>query len=70
MQPGDSRHQVINDSRLRVGELHRFTNGGGVPYCAIYYEGREYVSAELSREADMVNYWIKTYEPKILAEEG
>ena len=57
-QPGDSVHEIITDVQLAGGaELHRFTNGGGVPYSAIYLNGVELKSNERTREQFMIDDW-------------
>lgn len=54
--PGDSEHDVYTDDLLkRYGaELHRFTNGGGQPYSAIYRNGVEEMSDPRERETEML----------------
>ena len=54
----DTPHEVVKDVALAAGaELHRFINGGGDPYSAIYYNGEEAWSCERGREDVMVREW-------------
>lgn len=52
----DSSHEVYtNDLFKRYGaELHRFCNGGGQPYSAIYRGDFEEMSCERDHEDDMI----------------
>ena len=58
---GDSTHEVVEEIELEHhGELHRFANGEGVPYSAIYQYGIERLNCERSREAGMIDCWNKS----------
>lgn len=54
---GDSEHEVIADVKVDGGELHRFLNGGGVEYSAIYVNGVERASETREREGELVEWW-------------
>lgn len=55
---GDSKHEIVGDVLLAYGaKLHRFVNGSGVDYSAIYQGDFESWSHERNREADMVKAW-------------
>lgn len=52
---GDSKHEIID---LECGaELHRFLNGAGEPYSAIYVGSFEKYSCEREREDGMLNFF-------------
>lgn len=54
----DSVHEIIEDVILGGNaKLHRFLNGGGAPYSAIYRNGVEVWSCERNHEAKMIKDW-------------
>lgn len=58
MLRNDSRHIVVTDVDIaRNGVLHRFKNGAGEPYSAIYVGDIEHVSCPRDDEARMIQYW-------------
>ena len=61
--PGDSVHEIVTDIKLAGNaELHRFTNGGGYPYSAIYLNGVELKSSERNREKFLIDDWNTHYD--------
>ena len=54
----DSEHIVVTDVDIaHNGVLHRFKNGAGEPYSAIYVGDIEYFSCPRDDEARMIQYW-------------
>ena len=53
----DSEHEVID--LCEGAELHRFLNGGGTPYSAIYFGSSEMYSCEREKENGMLIYFIR-----------
>ena len=54
MEVGDEIHCV---EPMYGFEIHRFYNVAGVPYSAIYVDGKEVLSCERNREMQMLEYW-------------
>lgn len=66
----DSEHEIVFSERFEDGAvLHRFINGGGVPYSAIYYGGYEAVSNKREEERDMIDYYREFHVPMRLEEQ-
>lgn len=57
MDTNDTMHTIIDAKLKRCGELHRFKNGAGVPYSAIYIGDKEYYSCPREDESKMIKYW-------------
>jgi hypothetical protein len=53
-QPGDSAHEIIDLELPNGATLHRFVNGGGQEYSAIYEDDKEIFSQVRSREPNMI----------------
>lgn len=53
----DGLHKVYDCGLRDGGLLHEFRNHAGIPYAAIYRNGREEYSHEIRYEEDMVECW-------------
>ena len=54
----DSKHTIVSEVTLKGdAELHRFNNGGNVPYSAIYVAEEEIWSCPRSQEEQMIKDW-------------
>lgn len=63
----DTPHEIIGSYVGGVylengGKLHRFCDGAGTPYSAIYKDGFEELSCERNREMNMVLHWNEMQE--------
>lgn len=56
----DTTHKVyMVIYKNKMCELHRFNNAGGVPYSAIYVDGKEYYNNIRENEKEMLKYYFK-----------
>ena len=60
----DSKHEIVENSGVINGELHRFVTGNGQHYSAIYQNGEELYSCPRTQEQQMIHHWNenKIYE--------
>lgn len=58
IKDGDTPHEIVSDIELKNNaQLHRFNNHAGIPYSAIYVDGKEIWSCRRVTEAEMIKDW-------------
>lgn len=55
--PSDTLHKIYDIALEGGARLHRFTQGGGVPYSAIYVDEKEMKNGSRIQELIMVDSW-------------